>query len=41
MAHHDGTIESAFEFRKIFEKIRKIRLKRLIIPYSGTLFAGY
>jgi hypothetical protein len=35
MGHNHGTIRSAFDFRKIFRKIRVVGFKRLVLVYMG------
>jgi Protein of unknown function (DUF4013) len=34
-AHHNGDLRSGFEFRKIYNKIKSVGLKRLILVYLG------
>lgn len=34
-AHHNGDLRSGFEFRKIYNKIRRVGFKRLLIVYTG------
>jgi len=38
MAHHNGAIRSAFQFKKIFRKIKKIGLKKIVFVYILSLF---
>lgn len=39
MAHHHGTLRSAIDFRKIYEKLRKIGIKKLFMVYIFTYVA--
>ena len=36
MAHHNGTLSSAYNFKQIKEKMRNVGIKNLLIPYLVT-----
>ena len=36
MAHHNGTLRSAYNFKQIKEKLRSVGIKKLLIPYLIT-----
>ena len=36
MAHHNGKLRSAYNFKQIKEKIRNVGIKKLLIPYLVT-----
>ena len=36
MAHHNGTLRSAYNFKQIKEKLRSVGIKKLLIPYLVT-----
>lgn len=40
-AHHNGDLRSSFDFRKIYNKIRRVGFRRLIFVYIGVILLLY